>query len=102
MARAHFICDDGITVNELRSILADCPDKDEDGTESIVFVLAGNGHLSPLTQVVIEDDGDTVLLPEFHADLMEDLDTFADFFGLEPEEDTEKGEAAELEPVGLN
>jgi hypothetical protein len=100
MARAHFICDDGITVNELRSILSDCPAEDDDGNESIVFVLAGNGHLSPLTQVVIDDEGDTVLLPEFHVDLMEDLDTFTDFFGLEAEEDAE--EAGELEPVGLN
>jgi hypothetical protein len=103
MARAHFTCPDGLTIGELKAILADCPDTDTDGEDAVVFMLVGNGHLSPLTEVIVDDENSTILLPEFHAETMVELGTYDEFFGFEPEIlDDEEGEGCELESVGLN
>lgn len=102
MAKARFSDPDGITVKELRSILADCPDTDDDGDDAVMLVLAGNGHLSALTEVIIDDFGSTVAVPEFHGDTMRDLDTYCEFFGLKPEDLPEVDMGDELEPLGVN
>jgi hypothetical protein len=104
MAKAHFQCEDGISVAELLAILRDCPTKDDEGEEAIVYVLAGNGHLSALTEVIVDDEGSTIMLPEFHSETMQALGTYDEFFGYEPEilPDDEDGEGCELAPVGLN
>jgi hypothetical protein len=98
MARARFSCPDGITVNELKSILSDCPVV-SDHDDEVVYVLAGNGHLSALREVIIDDDNSIVLVPEFHGDVMRALETYGDFFGFEPEEEPE---VLEFDPVVLN
>lgn len=85
MAAARFTCFDGITVSELRTILADCPATDVEGDDAVVFVLAGNGHISPLTEVIIDDEQSTILVPEFHGEVMRELETYDEFFGFEPE-----------------
>lgn len=99
MARARFSVPEGITVSELRTILADCPDVDDAGDDQIVYVLAGNGHLSELTEVIVDDDGSTVLVPEFHGMVMQELDTYEDFFGFEPEDLPEVDMGEELADV---
>lgn len=107
MARARFSCPDGLSIGELRNILADCPTENLDGEEEVIYVLSGNGHISPLIEVIIDDDNSTILVPEFHADVMHELDTYYDFFGFEPEEGVDDEDDVEDEDddqiaIGLN
>lgn len=85
MAKARFYVEDGITVKDLKAILSDLPEQDADGDDAVIYVLAGNAHLSPLTEVILDDDGSSIMVPEFHSDLMQMLGSYDEFFGFEPE-----------------
>lgn len=98
MALARYSDSEGITVKELKAILADLPETDADGDEAIIYLLVGNAHISPLTEIVLDDEKSSIFCPEFHLDTMVELGCYTDFFGLQPEgfededDDEEEGE----------
>lgn len=86
MAKARFSDPAGLTVAQLKSILSDIPEKDSEGDDQVVYCLVGNAHLSPLTEVILDDEDSSIMVPWFHGDTMAELDTYGEFFGIEPEE----------------
>ena len=54
-------------------------DIDEDGNESAIFAAVGNLHMSAVTTIAKDDDGDLVLISSFAEDLMKDLGSWDDF-----------------------
>lgn len=77
--RLPFSNTDGITVRELRHVLGQVPDQDENGEENVVLIAAGNCHLSVLTDAVGFEDGTLMLAPAFWVETMQELETWDSF-----------------------
>lgn len=71
--------EDGMTTRDLRNLLRQLIDIDESGNESTIFAAVGNLHMSVVTTIAKDDDGDLVLISGFAEDLMKDLGSWDDF-----------------------
>jgi len=61
--------EEGFTVRELRELLASVPDVDGEGNEMADVITLGKA----------DSQDDVLLVPEFWANVMEDLETLDDF-----------------------
>lgn len=71
--------EEGMTVRDLRKLLAKVIEIDEDGNEPRIYVACGNLQFSALKIAATDEDGDLMLVPDFWQAVMEDLETWEEF-----------------------
>jgi hypothetical protein len=71
--------DDGLTIRELRHIIGQFEETDVDGNEARIYIAVGNLHLSIAVNIMMDDDGDMVLVPEHAQEIMDQLNTWDEF-----------------------
>ena len=69
----------GLGSRDLRHVLSDVIDIDEDGNVVGVFAAVGNLHLSRVVAIARDEDGDLLLITDHAQELMEQLDSWDDF-----------------------
>lgn len=69
----------GIGSRDLRHMLSNVIDIDEDGNEIMVFAAVGNLHLSRVVAIARDEDGDLLLITDHAQSVMEQLDSWDDF-----------------------
>lgn len=71
--------DDAATIRHLRNALRSIVDIDEDGNEARIYVAVGNLHVSAVTAIGRDEDGDLILISDHARAIMEDLDSWDQF-----------------------
>lgn len=71
--------ENGVTLRDLRNAMQGVIDIDEDGTEAMLYAAVGNLHVSAVTAVAKDEDGDLILISAAAEDLMKDLGSWGDF-----------------------
>lgn len=71
--------ENGITVRELRNAMQRVVDIDENGDESMTYAAVGNLHVSAVTAIGIDADGDLLLITDHAQAVMEQLDSWDHF-----------------------
>lgn len=70
---------DGLGSRDLRHVLSNVLDIDEDGNEVLTFAAVGNLHLSRVVAIARDEDGDLLLITDHAQALMEQLGSWDDF-----------------------
>jgi hypothetical protein len=69
----------GLGSRDLRAVLSNVIDIDEDGNAVGVFAAVGNLHLSRVVAIARDEDGDLLLITDHAQAVMEQLDSWDDF-----------------------
>ena len=70
---------DGLGSRDLRHVLSNVIDIDEDGNEVLTFATVGNLHLSRVVAIARDEDGDLLLITDHAQAVMEQLGSWDDF-----------------------
>lgn len=70
---------DGLGSRDLRHVLSNIIDIDEDGNEVLTFAAVGNLHLSRVVVIARDEDGDLLLITDHAQAVMEQLGSWDDF-----------------------
>lgn len=71
--------DAGLTIRELRHVIGQFEETDVDGNEASIYIAVGNLHLSIAVNIMMDDDGDMILVPEHAQEIMDQLGTWDEF-----------------------
>ena len=71
--------DEGLTIRELRHVIGQFEETDVDGNEARIYIAVGNLHLSIAVNIMMDDDGDMILVPEHAQEIMDQLGTWDEF-----------------------
>ena len=70
---------EGLTIRELRHVIGQFEETDVDGNEARIYIAVGNLHLSIAVNIMMDDDGDMILVPEHAQEIMDQLGTWDEF-----------------------
>lgn len=70
---------DAANTRHLRNALRSIIDIDENGNEARVFVAVGNLHISAVSAIAVDQDGDLILISDHARCIMEDLESWSEF-----------------------
>jgi hypothetical protein len=71
--------ENGVTLRDLRNAMQGMIDIDENGTDAMLYAAVGNLHVSAVTTIAKDEDGDLILISAAAEDLMKDLGSWDDF-----------------------
>ena len=71
--------ENGVTMRDLRNAMQNTIDIDEDGAEAMLYAAVGNLHVSAVTAIAKDEDGDLILISGAAEDLMKDLGSWDNF-----------------------
>lgn len=71
--------ENGATLRDLRNAMQGMIDIDENGTDAMLYAAVGNLHISAVTAIAKDEDGDLILISAAAEDLMKDLGSWDDF-----------------------
>ena len=71
--------ENGVTLRDLRNAMQGMIDIDENGTDAMLYAAVGNLHVSAVTTIAKDEDGDLILISAAAENLMKDLGSWDDF-----------------------
>jgi hypothetical protein len=71
--------ENGVTLRDLRNAMQGMIDIDENGTDAMLYAAVGNLHVSAVTAIAKDEDGDLILISAAAEGLMKDLGSWDDF-----------------------